>query len=61
MKAASESVLTTESSISRIRPELSNPAATIVAAAPEFWSPKPALASKGAKEAAGKAAAKKQP
>jgi len=61
MKAASESVLTTESSISRIRPELSNPAATIVAAAPDFWSPKPALASKGAKEAAGKAAAKKQP
>jgi quinol monooxygenase YgiN len=61
MKAASDSVLTTESTISRIRPELSNPAETIVAAAPDFWSPKPALASKGAKEASGKAAAKKQP
>jgi len=46
MKSVSESVLTTESSINRIRPDLSNPAEPIVAAAPEFWRPKPVVARK---------------
>jgi hypothetical protein len=59
-KAISESVLVTENYIGRYRPDLSNPASTIVAAAPDFWSPAPALASKGAKEQAGKAAAAKK-
>lgn len=60
MKAVSESVLTTESTINRLRPDLSNPTDTIVAVAPDFWSPAPAMASKGARERTGKAAAKKQ-
>jgi hypothetical protein len=59
-RALSEAVLSSENYIGRYRPELSNPAATIVAAAPEYWSPAPALASKG-KDPSGKAtAAKKQ-
>jgi quinol monooxygenase YgiN len=37
----SESVLTTETSIGRRRPELSNPSEAIAALAPEFWRPKP--------------------
>jgi quinol monooxygenase YgiN len=60
LKAASESVLTTESTISRFRPELSNPPDAIAAVAPDFWRPKPPPASKAAKEEAPKAAAPKQ-
>jgi quinol monooxygenase YgiN len=61
LKVVSESVLSTDNYIGRYRPDLSNPASTIVAAAPDFWSPAPALASKGAKGQTGKAtAAKKQ-
>jgi len=48
----SESVLATETSISRLRPEWSNAAEPIVAAAPDFWRPKPVAASKSAKEQA---------
>jgi len=48
--AASEAVLGTESTISRLRPDWSNPAEPIAAAAPDFWRPKPVVASKGAKE-----------
>jgi hypothetical protein len=48
--AVSESVLATETSISRMRPEWSNPAEPIAAAAPDFWRPAPVAASKGAKE-----------
>jgi len=51
LKASSEAVLTTEPTISRLRPEWSNPAEPIVAAAPDFWRPKPVVANKGAKEA----------
>jgi quinol monooxygenase YgiN len=58
--AASESVLVTESSISRLRPDWSNPAEPIVAAAPDFWRPKPVAAGSGTKEGTPKAAAKKQ-
>jgi quinol monooxygenase YgiN len=56
--AASEAVLGTESTISRVRPDWSNPAEPIVAAAPDFWRPKPVAASR-AKEAP-KEATKKQ-
>jgi quinol monooxygenase YgiN len=59
-KAVSDSVLTTESTLSRFRPELSNPGEPIVAAAPDFWRPKPVTASSGAKEGTPKAATKKQ-
>jgi len=59
LKASSEAVLTTEPTISRLRPEWSNPAEPIVAAAPDFWRPKPVVANKGAKEAP-KADTKKQ-
>jgi hypothetical protein len=58
--AAAESVLTTESTLSRLRPEWSNPAEPIVAAAPDFWRPKPVAASRGAKEEAPKGAKKQQ-
>jgi hypothetical protein len=60
LKASSESVLNTESTISRFRPDLSNPAESIVAAAPDFWRPTPVATSKGAKEGTPKAATKKQ-
>lgn len=54
LKAAEESVLTTESTIGRFRPELSNPPDQVAAVAPDFWRPKPPPASKGAKEEAAK-------
>jgi quinol monooxygenase YgiN len=57
--AVSESVLATETSISRLRPEWSNPAEPIMAAAPDFWRPKAVVASKSAKETP-KAATQKQ-
>ncbi len=60
LKASSESVLNTEATISRFRPELSNAAEEIVAAAPGFWRPKPAVARKGPREETAKAATKKQ-
>jgi len=60
LKASSESVLNTESTIGRFRPDLSNPAELIVAAAPDFWRPKPVAATKGAKEEAPKGAKKQQ-
>jgi hypothetical protein len=52
--AASEAVLGTESTLSRVRPDWSNPAEPIAAAAPDFWRPKPAAASRAAKEGAAK-------
>ncbi len=54
LKTASESVLNTETTISRFSPDLSNPAAEIAAAAPDFWQAKPAAARKPAKEQNGK-------
>jgi quinol monooxygenase YgiN len=60
LKATSEAVLTTESTLSRLRPDWSNPAEPIVAAAPDFWRPKPVAASRAAKEEAPKGTAKKQ-
>jgi quinol monooxygenase YgiN len=60
LKAASETVVNTEYTISRFRPELSNPSDEVAAIAPDFWRPKPPPASKAAKEEAPKAAAPKQ-
>ena len=60
LKAVSESVLNSETTINRFAPELSNPAEEIVAAAPDFWRPKPVVARKGAKKQTAKAATKKQ-
>ena len=59
-KGVSDSVVNTESTISRFRPELSNPPDPIADIAPDFWRPKPPPASKAAKEQAPKAAAPKQ-
>jgi quinol monooxygenase YgiN len=59
LKAASETVVTTEYIIGRFRPELSNPPDEVAAIAPDFWRPKPPPASKGAKEGGAKAAAPK--
>ncbi len=59
LKTASESVLNTETTISRFSPEFSNPEAEIVAAAPNFWRAKPAVARNPAEEN-GKVAIKKQ-
>ena len=60
LKASSEAVVNTEYTISRFRPDLSNPSDEIAAIAPDFWRPKPPPASKPAKEEAPKAAAPKQ-
>jgi quinol monooxygenase YgiN len=59
LKASAESLLNTENTISRFRPELSNPAEPIVVAAPAFWRPTPVASSKSAKETP--KAATKQP
>jgi hypothetical protein len=58
LKASAEAVLSTESTISRFRPDWSNPAEPIVAAAPDFWRPKPAAASRPGKQQAPKGATK---
>lgn len=50
LKAVSESVLNTESTISRFAPEFSNPPDEIAAAAPDFWHPKPAAKKAAAKK-----------
>jgi hypothetical protein len=42
LKASAETVTNAETSINRFSPDLSNPAADIVANAPDFWSPKAA-------------------
>jgi hypothetical protein len=44
LKAASEIVENTETVISHFLPDLSNPPADVVAAAPDYWNPKPVLA-----------------
>lgn len=44
LKTASEVVETTETMINHFLPELSNPPADVIAAAPDYWNPKPVLA-----------------
>lgn len=46
LKTSAEAFSETEIVISRFAPELSNPPEQIVAMAPDFWSPKPAVAAK---------------
>lgn len=46
LKASSETVESSETIISRLLPELSNAPADVVAAAPDFWAPKPVVAAK---------------
>ena len=59
IKAASEIIEKEDVTISHFLPELSNPPAAIVDAAPEFWRPKPMAKAAAAKPAEGKAADKK--
>ena len=48
LKTGSETVENTETVINHFLPELSNPPADVVAAAPDYWNPKPLVAAKGA-------------
>lgn len=57
LKLSSEIVQTTETSINRLIPEISNPPEETAAAAPDFWRPKPPAPPK---PPAAKAPAKKQ-
>jgi hypothetical protein len=52
LKAVAECVQGSETTIYRFLPELSNPPAEVVAASPEFWTPKPKAAPKPKAEAA---------
>ncbi len=52
LKTSAETVESAETIISRFVPELSNAPAEIAAAAPDFWTPKPAMAKSAAKKAA---------
>jgi quinol monooxygenase YgiN len=49
LQVNAESVESSESSLYRFSPELSNPPEEFVAAAPDFWNPKPAVALAGAR------------
>ncbi len=60
LKTVQEAVLTSESTINRFLPELSNPPEEVVSAAPGFWRPKPAAAPKPKAAEAGKAEAAKK-
>lgn len=44
LKTASEIVVNTETVISHFVPEISNPAADVIAAAPDYWAPKEVVA-----------------
>lgn len=46
LKASADSVVTAETVINRFVPELSNPVPEIVAGAPDYWTPKPAVAAR---------------
>jgi uncharacterized protein involved in type VI secretion and phage assembly len=46
LKTSAEVVESTETVISRFVPELSNAPAEVVAAAPDYWTPKPMVAAK---------------
>jgi quinol monooxygenase YgiN len=46
MQMSAETVENTQSAIYRFSPELSSPSEAIVAAAPDFWNPKPVVAHK---------------
>jgi hypothetical protein len=44
LQVNAESVESTESALYRFSPELSNPPEEVMAAAPDFWQPKPVIA-----------------
>jgi len=46
LKAITESVEGSETILQRLLPELSNPPAGVIAASPDFWTPKPKPAAK---------------
>jgi hypothetical protein len=50
LKTASEIVVNTETIISHFLPEISNPAPDVIAAAPDYWTPKEAVAKGGAQK-----------
>lgn len=60
LKTSADIVENTRVSISRFLPELSNAPADIVAAAPDYWTPKPAVAKKAGKGGLTPAARKEQ-
>jgi hypothetical protein len=47
LKTASEIVLNTETVISHFLPDISNPAPDVIAAAPDYWTPKEVVAKAG--------------
>ena len=61
LQGISDTVETSESMILHFAPELSNPAEEIVAAAPDFWQPKPVVATKTKPTSAGEKAAAEKP
>jgi len=61
LQISADSIESTESTLLRFSPEMSNPTNDILAAAPGFWQPKPVVAaSKGKQKAPVEAAAEKQ-
>jgi len=61
LQGIADTVETSESMILRFVPELSYPPEEVVAAAPDFWQPKPVVASKAKPKSAGEKAAAEKP
>ena len=60
LQESAESVESTESAVLRFSPELSNPPEQILAAAPDYWNPKPVVATTKPKTKGVEPAAEKQ-
>lgn len=61
LQGISDTVETSESMILHFAPDLSNPPQEIIAAAPDFWQPKPVVAAKPKPKSAGEKAAAEKP
>jgi hypothetical protein len=61
LQGISDTVETSESAILHFAPELSNPPEEIMAAAPDFWQPKPVVAMKAKPKSAGEKAVAEKP
>ena len=61
LQGIADTVETSESMILHFAPELSNPPEEIMAAAPDFWQPKPVVAAKPKPKSAGEKAAAEKP
>lgn len=61
LQGVSDTVESSESMILHFAPELSNPPEEILAAAPDFWQPKPVVASKAKPKSSGEKAAAEKP